>query len=92
MVDNSEKHNFVLSVLKLNQSRFTKIQYGALMAIAINPFDYRKSYEEGDYRIPYLPSFRQQIEGKLAIIGLEIFDMPANDGTHRKLYALKSIN
>ncbi len=91
MIDNSEKHNFALSVLKLNKDRFTKIQFGALMTIAINPFDYRKKYEEGDYRIPYLPSFRQQIEDKLAAIGLEIRSIPANDGTARKRYSIRPV-
>ncbi len=91
MVNKSEKHNFALSLLKLNKDRFTKIQFEALMVLVRHPFDYRKKYEEGNYRIPYLPSFRQQVESKLAVIGLEMLSISANDGTARKRYAIRPI-
>ncbi len=82
---------FVISMLKDNKSRFTKKQFQALMTIAKHPFDYRKSIEAADSRIYYVPSIRQIVEPKLACIGLEIVSTPANDGSKRKLYAIRPL-
>ncbi|HCE3512122.1 TPA: hypothetical protein NG630_004425 [Vibrio parahaemolyticus] len=82
-----------LEILEANKKRFTSKQFSALKTISLwpNGFDYRKSIESKEFRIPYLPSFRQQVERKLALIGLEILSIPANDGTCCKLYALRPV-
>lgn len=81
--------NYVQIVLKANQKLFTAKQYQALMTIAENGrYDYRKKYESQDHRIPYLPSFKQRVESKLAVIRLCIESIPANDGSARKLYSI----
>ncbi|MCL1091533.1 hypothetical protein L2744_18400 [Shewanella profunda] len=81
--------NFVQTLLKANAKRFTAKQYQALMTIAANGgYDYRKEYEFQDHRIPYLPSFIQRVESKLAAIGLFIDSRSANDGSRRKIYSI----
>lgn len=82
-----------LEILEANKKRFTSKQFSALRTIASWPrgYDYRKAIESKEPRIPYLPSFRQSLENKLALIGLEISSIPANDGTPCKLYALRPI-
>ncbi len=90
MLKNPET-DYVTQTLEHNKKRFTKIQLEALKIIASHPFDFRKRYEENNYRIPYLPSFKQGVEGKLAVINLELISISANDGTARKVYALRPI-
>lgn len=82
-----------LEILEANKKRFTSKQFLALKTIALwpNGYDYRKAIESKEFRIPYLPAFRQSIENKLTAIGLEILSIPANDGTCRKLYALRPV-
>ena len=85
------KDNFVASLLDTNKKLFTKNQFEALMTVVRNPFDFRKKYEERNYRITYLPNLNQRVESKLAVIGLEMLRVPANDGTGRKRYAIRPI-
>ena len=59
------------------------------MLIAENPNSYRRDLEALDPCLHYTPAFRQAVEGKLALIGLEIEPRPALDGSHRKLYSLQ---
>lgn len=84
--------NFIQTLLKTNAQRFTAKQYLALMTIAASGgYDYRKAYETQDHRIPYLPSFAQRVEPKLAAIGLSIDSRPANDGSRRKIYSIVTL-
>ncbi len=70
---------------------FTAKQFAGLWEIAkVDMFDYRKAIESGG-RIPYVPSFKQQAEPKLRAIGLTLESRPANDGTKRKLYAVRPL-
>lgn len=81
--------NCVQAVLRANQKRFTAKQFQALMTLAKHGrYDYRKNYESQDYRIYYLPSFKQGVESKLALIGLCIESISANDGSSCKLYSI----
>jgi|GEM_PF-6300717 hypothetical protein len=81
--------NYVQAILEANKARFTIKQYQALMTIAKHKrYDYRKHYESQDHRIPYLPSFKQRVEVKLAVIGLCIDSISANDGSSCRLYSI----
>ena len=86
---NEHQNQFALEVLNANKQRFTEKEFRTLKRIAeIGQFDYRKTYEAAADLLPYLPSFRQAVADRLAVIGLEIRSIPANDGTPRKLYSL----
>lgn len=72
-----------------HKRHFKRDEFEGLWAIAnIEIFDYRKAIESGG-RIPYVPSFKQRVEPKLNAIGLTLESRPANDGTRRKLYAIR---
>lgn len=86
------KNQYALDVLKANKARFTGREYRILTLIAEHgAYDYRKGYEAADDCLPYLPSFAQRVAAKLAVCGLEIRAIPANDGTCRKKYALSQL-
>lgn len=81
--------NRVVEILIANKDLFSHQQYRLLMLIAENPNSYRRYLEALDPCLHYTPAFRQSVEGKLALIGLEIESRPALDGSHRKLYSLR---
>ncbi|MFH0267395.1 hypothetical protein [Vibrio rumoiensis] len=84
--------NYALEVLRDNKKLFTTVQYTALLAVAkVDRYDYRKAYEDNEPRIAYLPSFNQRVTDKLASIGLMIESVRANDGSQRKIYALRPL-
>ena len=83
--------SYVIEVLTANKDLFSHQQYRLLMLIAENPNSYRRDLEALDPCLHYTPAFRQAVEGKLALIGLEIESRPALDGSHRKLYSLREV-
>ncbi|MGU5663264.1 hypothetical protein [Aeromonas sanarellii] len=79
----------ITEILTLNKDLFSHQQYRLLMLIAENPNSYRRDLEALDPCLHYTPAFRQAVEGKLALIGLEIESRPALDGSQRKLYSMR---
>lgn len=90
-----KKHNYALSKLRAHKHLFTRTQYLALTTLAkYERYAYRKEIEQSEPKIAYLPSFIQvdkAITKRLAVIGLYLDAIPANDGTSRKLYALRAL-
>ena len=81
----------ITEILTANKRLFTPRQFRVLMVIAEHPNSYRRDLEALDVAMHYAPSFRQSVEGKLALIGLEIQSRPALDGSQRKLYSLREV-
>lgn len=80
---------YVQQRLLEHKRRFTTNESAGLWAIAkVETFVYRKAIESV-WPIPYVPSFKQRVEPKLNAIGLTLESRPANDGTRRKLYAIR---
>lgn len=83
--------NYVQQLLLEHKRRFTASEFAGLWEIASAlQYDYRKSIE-AEALIPYVPSFKQKVEPKLAVIGLTLESRPAHDGTRRKLYAIRPL-
>lgn len=82
--------NYVQERLLEHKHRFTAKEFAGLWEVAAAELDYRKAIEAAG-RIPYVPSFRQKVEPKLNAIGLTLESRPANDGTKRKLYAIRPL-
>jgi hypothetical protein len=81
---------YVQQRLLEHKRRFTAKEFAGLWEIATAELDYRKVIEAAG-RIPYVPSFRQKVEPKLNAIGLTLESRPANDGSRRKLYAIRPL-
>lgn len=87
----NNRMSYVQQLLLEYKRRFTRNEFEGLGVIAcVKIFDYRKAIESGG-RIPYVPSFKQRVEPKLNAIGLTLESRSANDGSRRKLYAIRPL-
>lgn len=71
---------------------FTAREAQALNYFISNSPTLRKPIEAQAWQIPYLPSFIQRVQDRLAIhCGLQFVSRPVHDGTSRKVYSLERV-